>query len=200
MVTEIEQNRADMELDTNEVIEPLISLASALLDPQRLKIAAALANGPANRMELTKVTGLTHREALRQLDILREFGVVVNEDGAGRREDHYTRFSLNEEAFRSARQAMGKYKGRKRRPSDARELTLETFMPGGKLVTFPLKQQQVLFVLDKIAGNFELEKQYKEAEVNVILEEINEDYCTLRRQLIEYGYMSRSNGIYTKNA
>ena len=87
---------------------------------------------------------------------------------------------------------MGKYKGVRKRPSDSREMTLETFMPGGKLSAMPLKQSQIVVILEEIARKFEPEKQYTEREVNVILEEINEDYCTTRRYLVDYGYLSRT--------
>lgn len=179
-------------------IEPLISLASALLDTDRLRIAAALVAKPANRMELAESTGLSHRDLLRQLDILRTHGLVRLQEPAPRQPDQYTKYELNTEAFRSARQAMGKYKGVKPRPTDSRLMTLETFMPGGKLVAMPHKHEQVLAVLSEIATKFEPEKQYVEREVNVILEEVNEDYCTLRRALVDYGYLSRSGGIYER--
>lgn len=180
-------------------LEPLISLASALLDTDRIRIVAHLVGGPANRMQLAEATGLAHKDLLRQLDLLREHGLVKLSEPAPRQSDAYSPYELNEEAFRAARKAMGKYKGRKPRPTDARELTLETFLPGGKLTSFPRKNDQLLTVLGEIAGKFETEKQYTEREVNVILEEVNEDYCTLRRCLVDFGYLSRSGGIYTRN-
>jgi hypothetical protein len=111
----------------------------------------------------------------------------------------YTPMVLNQEAFRAAQQAMGKLRGRKPRPTDARQMTLETFMPGGKLSAFPRKQEQILIILDEVAAKFETEHQYKERDVNVILEEVNEDYCTLRRYLVDYGYLTRRSGVYTRN-
>jgi hypothetical protein len=95
---------------------------------------------------------------------------------------------------------MGKFRGVKPRPTDSRELTLETFMPGGKLVAFPKKNDQMVVILNEMAERFEAGKQYTEKEVNVILEDINEDYCTLRRCLVDYGYLSRSAGVYNRNA
>lgn len=183
-----------------EVIEPLISLASALLDTDRVRIVAALVGEPANRMKLTELTGLSTKELLRQLGILQYFRLVRLEEPVPRRPDAYSRYELNMEAFRAARQAMGKYKGVKPRPTDARELVLETFMPGGKLAALPRKNDQIVVILTEIARKFETEKQYTEREVNVILEEVDEDYCTLRRCLVDYGYLSRAAGIYTKNA
>jgi hypothetical protein len=184
----------------DEALQPLISLASALLDTDRLRIAAALVGGPASRMDLEKATGVSHKELLRQLDLLREFGLVKLQEPAPRQPDAYSPYELNTEAFRAARQAMGKYKGVKARPRDSRLLTLETFMPGGKLTAFPRKQEQIVTILDEIAVKFDTEKQYAEREVNVILEDINEDYCTIRRLLVDYGYLARSGGIYTRKA
>jgi ArsR family transcriptional regulator, arsenate/arsenite/antimonite-responsive transcriptional repressor len=186
--------------DPMEIVQPLIALASALLDTDRLRIAGLLAAGPASRMELAEATGLSHRDLLRQLDMLQEFKIVQLEEPAPRNPDQYSRYELNHNTFRSARLAMGKYKGVKPRPTDSRLMTLETFMPGGKLNAFPKKQEQILTILNEIAGKFSPDRQYAEREVDVILEEVNEDYCTIRRYLVEYGYLSRSGGVYTRNA
>jgi ArsR family transcriptional regulator len=183
-----------------DVLEPLVSLASALMDIDRLRIAGKLAQGPANRMHLNEATGVSHRELLRHLNLLQYFGLVRLVEPAPRNPDHYSLYELNQEAFRAARQAMGKLRGRKPRPTDARLMTLETFMPGGKLSAFPKKQEQILVLMDEIARKFEPDREYKEKEVNVILEDVNEDYCTIRRILVDYGYLSRHKGIYTKNA
>jgi len=182
----------------SDQLQPLITLASALLDTDRLLIAAELAKRPTNRMDLAAATGLSHRDLLRQLDILRQHGLAQLAEPAPRQPDHYSLYELNVEAFKSARKAMGKYKGIKPRPTDSRLLILDTFMPDGKLVAFPRKQEQIITILNEVARKFDPDKQYKEREVNVILEEVNEDYCTLRRHLVDYGYLSRSDGVYVK--
>ncbi len=64
--------------------EPLIALASALMDVDRLRIAGKLAEGSANRMELAEATGLSHRELLRQLGLLQYFGLVKLSEPAPR--------------------------------------------------------------------------------------------------------------------
>jgi ArsR family transcriptional regulator, arsenate/arsenite/antimonite-responsive transcriptional repressor len=203
--TGIEHKQATSSPDSVDAsVEPLISLASALLDTDRLRLAAALVEGPANRMQLSEVTGLSHRELLRQLDILQYHGLVKLKEPTPRKPDHYSLYELNMETFTAARKAMGRYKGVKPRPTDARQLTLETFMPGGKLSAFPRKHEQMLVILDEVAQRFEPDRQYIERDVNVILgsvlsPEVNEDYCTLRRCLVDYGYLRRKNGVYTKN-
>jgi hypothetical protein len=188
--------------DDLEAIQPLISLATALLDNDRLRIAGLLAGEPASRMEMAQATGLSHKELLRCLDSLQSFGIVKLQEPARRDPDPYSRYELNSEAFRAARQAMGKFKGVRKRPSDSRLLTLDTFMPDGKLTAMPLKQPQIVVILDEIALKFELDKQYSERDVNVILKEVTEnDYATIRRYLVDYGYLSRTRdgSVYHKN-
>jgi ArsR family transcriptional regulator len=178
-------------------LQPLVTLASTLLDLDRLRIAAALANGPANRMQLHEATGLKHRDLLRHMDNMQQAG-LVKPVGDVRQPDMYTPYELDLTAFSNARKALGKYKGVKPRPTDARELVLDTFFRGGKLSAYPLKREQVVIILDEVARKFEPDRQYAERDVNVILEEVNSDYCTLRRYLVDYGYLNRDKGIYQK--
>jgi hypothetical protein len=185
-------------------LEPLIALAGALLDTDRLRVAAALASAPANRVELARTTGLSHKNLLRHLGVLQYFGVVRPEGPASEPPDDYTRYRLNLRAFQAARQAMGRYMRTKPRPADPQQLTLEIFMPGGRLVALPRKRQQLLTVLDQVARRFDAGRQYSEREVNVIIEGVYGDYCTLRRLLVDYGYMSRvgqmsTGGVYELN-
>ncbi len=54
----------------------------------------------------------------------------------------------------------------------------------------------MLIVLDEIAKRFSLNKKYSEQEVNDIILPFNEDYCRIRRELVDNGKMTRRNGIY----
>lgn len=62
----------------------------------------------------------------------------------------------------------------------------------GELDTFPSKEKRKLIVLQNIINRFEPERVYSEKEVNTILKSIYSDYVTIRRYLIEYGFMGRS--------
>lgn len=62
-----------------------------------------------------------------------------------------------------------------------------------KLITFPAREKKKIVVLKKIAEQFERDKKYSEKEINAILKEIYEDFATIRRYLIEYGFMGRTN-------
>ncbi|MBL4934407.1 DUF2087 domain-containing protein [Clostridium sp. YIM B02515] len=62
-----------------------------------------------------------------------------------------------------------------------------------KLISFPAKEKKKIVVLKKIMQQFEKQKKYSEKELNSILKEIYEDFATIRRYLIEYGFMERTN-------
>jgi Uncharacterized protein conserved in bacteria len=61
-----------------------------------------------------------------------------------------------------------------------------------KLKVFSPKEKKKIVILSKIATQFEKQKKYTEKQVNEILKEIYPDYATIRRYLIEYGYMERT--------
>jgi hypothetical protein len=64
--------------------------------------------------------------------------------------------------------------------------------PDGRLKTFVLKEKSKLVVLRHIAGRFEKSRRYTEKEINEILKQVYSDHVTLRRYLIEYGFIDRN--------
>lgn len=62
----------------------------------------------------------------------------------------------------------------------------------GALRSYPSKEKKKVILLGEIIKNFNVGKKYKETEVNRILKRIFEDYVTIRRALIQYGFLDRS--------
>lgn len=60
------------------------------------------------------------------------------------------------------------------------------------LHSFPSKEKKKITVLRRIVTIFEQGKAYTELEVNAKLKEVYNDFATIRRYLIEYGFMQRS--------
>jgi hypothetical protein len=73
------------------------------------------------------------------------------------------------------------------------ELLRKYFPEGtdGPLKTFSIQEKHKLVVLREIAGRFESGRIYSEKEVNGILKAAYDDHVTLRRYLIEYGFLDR---------
>lgn len=62
----------------------------------------------------------------------------------------------------------------------------------GRLETFPLKEKKRVAILKHLLKDFAHNKTYTEKEVNDILKKYYDDYVLLRRLLIDYGFMDRS--------
>jgi len=60
-----------------------------------------------------------------------------------------------------------------------------------KIKNFPAKEKRKIIIMQKIMENFQQGKNYSEKEVNGILQRYYEDFVTLRRYLIQYGFMAR---------
>ena len=72
---------------------------------------------------------------------------------------------------------------------------LKTLFPEGTtgpLKTFSIKEKHKLVVLQEIAKRFQGEHAYTEKEINHILKFVYHDFATLRRYLIEYGFLDRT--------
>jgi hypothetical protein len=76
---------------------------------------------------------------------------------------------------------------------DDTEKTIKTYMTeNGALTQFPAKEKKKIIILREIIKNFKPNQEYNENEVNKILERIYSDFPTIRRALIEYGFLDRS--------
>ncbi|USG66661.1 DUF2087 domain-containing protein [Brevibacillus ruminantium] len=77
---------------------------------------------------------------------------------------------------------------------DESQAMLQKYFPegtDGPLATFALKEKQRVIVLREITKRFDSERIYTEKEVNEILKAVYDDHVTLRRYLIEYGFLDR---------
>lgn len=61
-----------------------------------------------------------------------------------------------------------------------------------RLKTFSAKQKKKIVILKKIATLFQPGKDYTENQVSERLKSVYDDFVTLRRYMIEYGFMERS--------
>ncbi|KHD37780.1 transcriptional regulator [Clostridium acetobutylicum] len=74
---------------------------------------------------------------------------------------------------------------------EERNIIKNCFDKNNHLKDFPAKEKKKIIVLKHILKNFKNEEQYTEKQVNLIIKRIYDDYATIRRALIEYGFMDR---------
>lgn len=60
------------------------------------------------------------------------------------------------------------------------------------LSVYSTKFKKKLVILDKIFELFDSDRKYTESEVNGIIRPVFDDFVTIRRDLIEMGYLDRS--------
>ena len=84
--------------------------------------------------------------------------------------------------------------------TEEKEKVIATYFKNGlegKIDSFPSKEKRKIILLQHIVTRFEKGRKYTEKEINEILKSIYVDYVSLRRYLIEYGFMDRSNDCTT---
>jgi DNA-binding transcriptional ArsR family regulator len=171
-------------------LEDLSLLFKALSDPARLRILGLLAERPlaghelAERLALTPPT-ISHH--MRRLVAARLVG--VEPDAQSRI------YSLRTDAIR---ELSGSVLGESmsERPSEEDNAVLRAFFDGPRLRQIPASRKKRVIVLRRLLERFAPGRSYPELEVNELLREAHDDVATLRRELVDYGFMVRDRGIY----
>ncbi|MGV8982264.1 DUF2087 domain-containing protein [Clostridium sp.] len=82
-----------------------------------------------------------------------------------------------------------------------KENILKNYILNDKIIKIPRSEKKKIVILQYLLKKFQRNKRYTEMEVNEIIESVNEDYASLRRYLIQYGFMDREDngGAYWVN-
>ncbi|EOL42067.1 DUF2087 domain-containing protein [Enterococcus phoeniculicola] len=74
-----------------------------------------------------------------------------------------------------------------------RKRVIQTYVDeNGFVQQFPSKEKRKIIILGETVKKFDRQKNYSEQAVNEILKQMFTDYVTVRRYLIEYGFMQRT--------
>jgi DNA-binding transcriptional ArsR family regulator len=182
----------------------LLTALKALSDASRLRIVGLLAEGKKMSVEeLASALSLTPGTVVHHLKRLREAGLV---DSQAR--PPYMDYSLRigrlsqigQELHRMAREQAGESTEPMEPPEWASAeagRTLRAFFDGDRLLSIPAQHSKRLIVLRQLAENvFERKRKYPEKEVNQLLAVRHPDAASLRRYLVDEGFMTRKNSIY----
>ena len=66
----------------------------------------------------------------------------------------------------------------------------KAFSNGGKLKAIPAQRKKERIVLAYISEAFEYGRMYSEREVNLIISDFHDDFCTIRRDMISEDLLS----------
>jgi DNA-binding HxlR family transcriptional regulator len=169
-----------------------------LSDDSRLKIIASLYKEPmyverlSNRLDLHPSTVSFHLKKLQE-----------NELVFSKKEQYYTMYYLHESAFDVHLLDILKKISTVSPTEEEREAAynqkiIDTFFEAGQLKSIPVQRKKRLVILKKIAEDFEMNKPYKEVDVNHMISQYHFDFCTIRREFIMNKLFIRDKGIYTR--
>jgi DNA-binding HxlR family transcriptional regulator len=170
--------------------ERLATVFKALADPARLRILGLLAERPRAGHELAAALGLTPPTISHHMRRLTEAELVdVTPEAQSRI------YALRTATLRALSDVPAS-----RNPEPARdeeEAVLRAFFDGPRLRQIPAARKKRVIVLRHLLRRFDPDRSYPEREVNDLLREAHADVATLRRELVDYGYMRRERGVYT---
>lgn len=173
-----------------------LSFFKCLSDATRLEIVRALADGPKYVELLSERLQRSPSTISFHLKKLEEAGLTEV-----RKEQYYAVYSLKEGLLAlSIRELMVSEQDNMsiqvQRENEYREKVLKNHFEYGKLKSIPVQRKKRLIVLEKIAEQFEPDRIYAEKEVNLIIADFHDDFCTLRREMIAEGLMERDKNQY----
>jgi hypothetical protein len=164
-------------------------LLRLLLDPDRLAVAGALASREMTTKEVVDATGRSQRVVLTAIGDLRAAGLVAvgGED-----------YAIDTAALRDAARAAADLDV----PMDPiigygmtadEQAILRRFFSGRTLTEIPANRAKRQVLLQRLALDFDVGRRYTEREVNDVLFAFHPDWSTLRRYLVDEGFLDREH-------
>lgn len=175
-----------------------IALFKCLADKSRIQILKSLMTEDMYVERLAQRIGITPATVSFHLKKLEDVGAVRS-----RRDQYYTMYSINPDVFNVTildilKEESEEMTLQKERDEIYRKKVIDSFFEYGKLKSIPSQRKKERIVLEEIAKSFEKGREYTEREINIIIADFNDDFCTIRRDMISEGIITRENMIYKK--
>ncbi len=184
---------------TDEQFTRLLQFFQVFSNESRLRLIGHLANGERNVGELAQLLNLKEPTVSHHLAELKELGLVE-----ARAEGNLRIYRLNTRVLETlskdifAQPNLAALVPRSELSEDER--VLRTWVKNGRLVDIPAQEKKKQVVVRWLAEQIDPQRRWAEREFNQWLAQFNEDYATLRRYLVDGGYMARENGIYWRTS
>ena len=161
-----------------------IRLFKCLSDKSRLQILKSLAIEDMYVERLAERLGITAPTVSFHLKKLADAGAVVSY-----KSQYYTMYALKKDIFKTSileilQEKSDEAEVQSRRDAAYRQKVIDAFFEYGKLKTIPAQQKKERIILEVIAQAFEYDRIYSEREVNIVIADFHDDFCTIRRDMI----------------
>jgi len=176
--------------------EQSIAIMKALADQSRLAIVKSLLERSQYVEEIAKRHALAPSTVSFHLRKLELAGLV-----SSHKEQYYVVIQANNALFDTTlREIVSALPGGRElqngRMEEYKLKVLETFFRHGRLEKLPTQHKKRLIVLEQFAARFVPEQRYSEQEVTGLIMPLFDDYCTIRRLLVDEGMIRRDGTAY----
>ena len=173
-----------------------ISLFKCLADKSRLQILKSLVMEDMYVERLAERLGISAPTVSFHLKKLADAGAVTSY-----KSQYYMMYSLNKDVFETSmleiiREKSDEAEIQAQRDAEYRKKVIDAFFEYGKLKSIPSQRKKERIVLEVIADAFEHDRIYTEREVNIIIADFFDDFCTIRRDMISENLLDRDAGKY----
>ena len=144
----------------------------------------------AERLDLTPPTISFHLKKLSDAGAVKSY-----------KTQYYTMYALEKSVFMTSLLELIQEKSdeadiQRQRDEAYRRKVIDSFFEYGKLKAIPMQKKKERIILEEIVKAFEPGRRYTEREVNIILADYHDDFCTLRRDMVGEKLLARDHQIY----
>ncbi len=173
-----------------------VQLFKCLADKSRIQILRSLMQEEMYVERLAERLNLKAPTISFHLKKLEEAGAVK-----ARKDQYYTMYSINEKVFEVPiidilKEQSDEIRLQEERDEQYRKKVIDAFFEYGKLKSIPSQRKKERIVLEEIIKCFEYNKEYTEREVNILIADYHDDFCTIRRDMISEQLLERDGAIY----
>ncbi len=168
-------------------------LLKALADESRLHIVMQLRHRPFCVEDLAEVLKLAVSTVSAHLKKLQEAGVVYST-----KQQYYSVYHLKKEILNMKLDELipQKTNSVEDKIESLRHKVIQSSIKNGRITHLPSQNKKRWIVYQEIIKLFECGRSYSEKEINELIQSMHEDYCLIRRELVDEGVLSRTDGVY----
>ena len=175
-----------------------IALFKCLADKSRLQILKSLAIEDMYVERLAERLGITAPTVSFHLKKLADVGAVTSY-----KSQYYMMYSLCEDIFKTSifdiiKEESEEASLQEKRDIEYRQKVIDAFFEYGKLKSIPAQRKKRRIVYEVMIESIEKGKVYTEREVNIIIADFHDDFCTIRRDMISEKMLDREGSNYQR--
>ncbi len=177
-------------------ISKSIEIMKSLADTSRLRVLKALMEKPQYVEELAHRLNLAVSTVSFHLKKLESAGLIYKT-----KEQYYIIYQIKEDIINMPLKELMLFDDidkyiQEERIEKYKQKVLKAFFKKNLLIKLPVQRKKKMIVLDEFVKKFKHGREYTEKEIDDIIKQSYDDYCTIRRLMIEEKIMKREKQIY----